>query len=91
MHDSADSMSTSSRRSSYDGDAPDKTLVVVINRRNKGMSMAQKQRSWETFPPKRRHHICQQQQKLAVPTPLRKADSFEGKLCQLKAHEIFAT
>lgn len=42
------------------------------------MSLAQKQRSWETFPPKRRHHICQQQQKLSVPTPLRKADSFEG-------------
>ncbi|XP_057654529.1 RING finger protein 207-like isoform X1 [Diorhabda carinulata] len=77
MHDSADSLSTSSRRSSFEG--PDKTLVVVINRRNKNMSMAQKQRSWETFPPKRKHHVCQQ--KLSVPTPmapLRKADSFEG-------------
>ncbi|KAL3270515.1 hypothetical protein HHI36_021054 [Cryptolaemus montrouzieri] len=76
LHDSADSLSTSSRRSSYDG-GPDKTLVVVINRRNKNMSMAQKQRSWETFPPKRRHHICP---KLSAPAPmpLRKADSFEG-------------
>lgn len=72
LHDSADSLSTSSRRSSYDG--PDKTLVVFINRRNK---MAQKQRSWETFPPKRRHHMCH---KLSAPNPmpLRKADSFEG-------------
>lgn len=71
-HDSADSLSTSSRRSSYDG--PDKTLVVFINRRNK---LAQKQRSWETFPPKRRHHMCH---KLSAPAPmpLRKADSFEG-------------
>lgn len=78
MHDSADSLSTSSRRSSFDG--PDKTLVVVINRRNKNMSMAQKQRSWETFPPKRKHHVCHQ--KLSMPTPpmapIRKADSFEG-------------
>ncbi|KAJ8957880.1 hypothetical protein NQ318_001876 [Aromia moschata] len=77
MHDSADSLSTSSRRSSFEG--PDKTLVVVINRRNKNMSLAQKQRSWETFPPKRRHHVCQP--KLSAPTampPLRKADSFEG-------------
>uniref|UniRef100_A0A6P7GI09 RING finger protein 207-like n=1 Tax=Diabrotica virgifera virgifera TaxID=50390 RepID=A0A6P7GI09_DIAVI len=78
MHDSADSLSTSSRRSSFDG--PDKTLVVVINRRNKNMTMAQKQRSWETFPPKRKHHVCHQ--KLSVPTPpmapIRKADSFEG-------------
>ncbi|XP_072382333.1 RING finger protein 207-like isoform X1 [Diabrotica undecimpunctata] len=77
MHDSADSLSTSSRRSSFDG--PDKTLVVVINRRNKNMTMAQKQRSWETFPPKRKHHVCHQ--KLSVPTPMapiRKADSFEG-------------
>ncbi|KAJ8981945.1 hypothetical protein NQ317_002117 [Molorchus minor] len=77
MHDSADSLSTStSRRSSFEG--PDKTLVVVINRRNKNMSLAQKQRSWETFPPKRRHHMCHQ--KLSVPAamPLRKADSFEG-------------
>lgn len=39
MHDSADSMSTSSRRSSFDGDTPDKTLVVVINRRNKGITL----------------------------------------------------
>lgn len=72
MHDSADSLSTSSRRSSFDG--PDKTLVVFINRRNK---LAQKQRSWETFPPKRRHHMCH---KLSAPAPmpLRKADSFEG-------------
>lgn len=72
MHDSADSLSTSSRRSSFDG--PDKTLVVFINRRNK---MANKQRSWETFPPKRRHHMCH---KLSAPAPmpLRKADSFEG-------------
>lgn len=72
MHDSADSLSTSSRRSSFDG--PDKTLVVFINRRNR---MAQKQRSWETFPPKRRHHMCH---KLSAPAPmpLRKADSFEG-------------
>ncbi|XP_045468356.1 RING finger protein 207-like isoform X2 [Harmonia axyridis] len=76
LHDSADSLSTSSRRSSYDGD-PDKTLVVVINRRSKNISMAQKQRSWETFPPKRRHHVCP---KLSAPNPLplRKADSFEG-------------
>ncbi|CAG9820607.1 unnamed protein product [Phaedon cochleariae] len=77
MHDSADSLSTSSRRSSFEG--PDKTLVVFINSRNKNMTMAQKQRSWETFPPKRRHHICHQ--KLSAPTPmapLRKADSFEG-------------
>lgn len=75
LNDSADSLSTSSRRSSFDG--PDKTLVVVINRRNKGMSAAQKQRSWETFPPKRRHHMCH---KLSAPNPmpLRKADSFEG-------------
>lgn len=75
LHDSADSLSTSSRRSSFDG--PDKTLVVVINRRNKNMSLAQKQRSWETFPPKRRHHMCH---KLSAPNPmpLRKADSFEG-------------
>lgn len=75
LHDSADSLSTSSRRSSFEG--PDKTLVVVINRRNKNMSMAQKQRSWETFPPKRRHHMCH---KLSAPSPmpLRKADSFEG-------------
>lgn len=72
MHDSADSLSTSSRRSSFDG--PDKTLVVFINRRNK---LAQKQRSWETFPPKRRHHMCH---KLSAPAPmpLRKTDSFEG-------------
>lgn len=72
MHDSADSLSTSSRRSSFDG--PDKTLVVFINRRNK---LAHKQRSWETFPPKRRHHMCH---KLSAPAPmpLRKADSFEG-------------
>lgn len=72
MHDSADSLSTSSRRSSFDG--PDKTLVVFINRRNK---LANKQRSWETFPPKRRHHMCH---KLSAPAPmpLRKADSFEG-------------
>ncbi|KAK9884272.1 hypothetical protein WA026_005224 [Henosepilachna vigintioctopunctata] len=76
LHDSADSLSTSSRRSSYNG-SPDKTLVVVINRRNKNMTMAQKQRSWETFPPKRRHHVCP---KLSTPAPvpLRKADSFEG-------------
>ncbi|XP_018577992.1 uncharacterized protein LOC108916266 [Anoplophora glabripennis] len=77
MHDSADSLSTSSRRSSLEGN--DKTLVVVINRRNKNMSLAQKQRSWETFPPKRRHHMCH---KMSAPTPpmppLRKADSFEG-------------
>lgn len=74
MHDSADSLSTSSRRSSFD--APDKTLVVFINRRNK--LAAQKQRSWETFPPKRRHHMCH---KLSAPPampPLRKTDSFEG-------------
>ncbi|XP_060534094.1 RING finger protein 207-like isoform X2 [Cylas formicarius] len=84
MNDSADSLSTSSRRSSLDGgDDQDKTLVVVINRRNKGgpMSLAQKQRSWETFPPKhKRHHVCQA--KLSAPThpvgPLRKTDSFEG-------------
>lgn len=79
MHDSADSLSTSSRRSSLEGN--DKTLVVVINRRNKNMSLAQKQRSWETFPPKRRHHMCH---KMSAPTPpmppLRKADSFEGEL-----------
>lgn len=75
LHDSADSLSTSSRRSSYDGN--DKTLVVVINRRNKNQSLAQKQRSWETFPPKRRHHACA---KLSAPDPMpvRKADSFEG-------------
>ncbi|KAL1501591.1 hypothetical protein ABEB36_006888 [Hypothenemus hampei] len=88
LHDSADSLSTSSRRSSLDaaatGDAatPDKTLVVVINRRQKGtpQTLAQKQRSWETFPPKhKRHHVCQA--KLSAPTqpgPLRKMDSFEG-------------
>lgn len=75
LHDSADSMSTSSRRSSFEG--PDKTLVVVINKRSNNMSLAQKQRSWETFPPKRRHHMCH---KLSAPNPmpLRKADSFEG-------------
>ncbi|EFA04936.1 RING finger protein 207 isoform X1 [Tribolium castaneum] len=75
LHDSADSMSTSSRRSSFEG--PDKTLVVVINKRSNNMTMAQKQRSWETFPPKRRHHMCH---KLSAPNPmpLRKADSFEG-------------
>ncbi|XP_017771086.1 PREDICTED: RING finger protein 207-like [Nicrophorus vespilloides] len=75
LHDSADSLSTSSRRSSYDG--TDKTLVVVINRRNKNQTLAQKQRSWETFPPKRRHHACP---KLSAPdpVPIRKADSFEG-------------
>lgn len=75
LHDSADSLSTSSRRSSFDGN--DKTLVVVINRKNKNMSLAQKQRSWETFPPKRRHHVCH---KLSAPSPmpLRKTDSFEG-------------
>lgn len=82
MHDSADSLSTSSRRSSLEGN--DKTLVVVINRRNKNMSLAQKQRSWETFPPKRRHHMCH---KMSAPTPpmppLRKVDSFEGESCQL--------
>lgn len=33
LNDSADSLSTSSRRSSYEG--PDKTLVVFINRRNR--------------------------------------------------------
>ncbi|KAJ8966100.1 hypothetical protein NQ314_003737, partial [Rhamnusium bicolor] len=88
MHDSADSLSTSSRRSSFDG--PDKTLVVVINRRNKNMSLAQKQRSWETFPPKRRHHMCQP--KLSVPTtmaPLRKADSFEGTRIRAIKRGIF--
>ncbi|KAI4454331.1 hypothetical protein MML48_9g00007697 [Holotrichia oblita] len=75
LNDSADSLSTSSRRSSFEG--PDKTLVVVINRRNKNMTLAQKQRSWETFPPKRKHHICH---KLSAPSPmpLRKTDSFEG-------------
>ncbi|KAK5638898.1 hypothetical protein RI129_013193 [Pyrocoelia pectoralis] len=77
-HDSADSLSTgsvNSRRSSFEG--PDKTLIVVVNRRSKNMTMAQKQRSWETFPPKRRHHMCS---KLSAPAPmpLRKADSFEG-------------
>ncbi|XP_066260046.1 RING finger protein 207-like isoform X1 [Euwallacea similis] len=86
LHDSADSLSTSSRRSSLDaaaGDAsgPDKTLVVVINRRQKGaQTLAQKQRSWETFPPKhKRHHVCQS--KLSAPTQpgaLKKTDSFEG-------------
>ncbi|CAG9770285.1 unnamed protein product [Ceutorhynchus assimilis] len=87
LNDSADSLSTSSRRSSLDGAAgdgndPDKTLVVVINRRQKGtaQTLAQKQRSWETFPPKhKRHHVCQS--KLSAPTQpaaLRKTDSFEG-------------
>ncbi|XP_076257064.1 RING finger protein 207-like isoform X2 [Rhynchophorus ferrugineus] len=85
LNDSADSLSTSSRRSSLDAatTGPDKTLVVVINRRNKGgasQNLAQKQRSWETFPPKhRRHHVCQG--KLSAPTQsmgLRKTDSFEG-------------
>ncbi|XP_023014622.1 uncharacterized protein isoform X4 [Leptinotarsa decemlineata] len=76
MHDSADSLSTSSRRSSFEG--PDKTLVVFINSRNKNMTMAQKQRSWETFPPKRRHHVCQKLSSPAPMAPLRKADSFEG-------------
>ncbi|KAF5303306.1 hypothetical protein FQA39_LY10045 [Lamprigera yunnana] len=76
--DSADSLSTgsvNSRRSSFEG--PDKTLIVVVNRRGKNMTMAQKQRSWETFPPKRRHHMCH---KLSAPAPipLKKADSFEG-------------
>ncbi|XP_022901085.1 RING finger protein 207-like [Onthophagus taurus] len=63
LNDSADSMSTSSRRSSLE--TPDKTLVVVINRRNKNLTLAQKQRSWETFPPKRKHHhVCH---KLSAP------------------------
>ncbi|XP_019875797.1 RING finger protein 207-like isoform X2 [Aethina tumida] len=74
MNDSADSLSTSSRRSSYDGQ--DKTFVVVVSKKsNKNMTLAQKQRSWETFPPKRRNHMCQ---KLSAPMPLKKADSFEG-------------
>nr|XP_023014620.1 RING finger protein 207-like isoform X2 [Leptinotarsa decemlineata] len=77
MHDSADSLSTSSRRSSFEG--PDKTLVVFINSRNKNMTMAQKQRSWETFPPKRRHHVCQKLSSPAPMAPLRKADSFEAQ------------
>ncbi|XP_018333794.1 RING finger protein 207-like isoform X2 [Agrilus planipennis] len=76
--DSVDSMSSgsgNSRRSSFDG--PDKTLIVVVNRRSKNMSLAQKQRSWETFPPKRRQHMCH---KLSAPAPLplKKTDSFEG-------------
>ncbi|XP_050300020.1 RING finger protein 207-like isoform X2 [Anthonomus grandis grandis] len=88
FHDSNDSLSTSSRRSSLDAAAtaetvgPDKTLVVVINRRQKGASqqtLAQKQRSWETFPPKhKRHHVCQA--KLSAPpqtSTLKKTDSFE--------------
>ncbi|GLV38252.1 hypothetical protein CBL_12900 [Carabus blaptoides fortunei] len=77
-HDSADSLSTvsvNSRRSSLE--CPDKTLVVVIGARKKPLTMAQKQRSWETFPPKRRHHICKAAT-LPAATPLRKTDSFEG-------------
>lgn len=77
-HDSADSLSTmsvNSRRSSLE--CPDKTLVVVIGARKKPMTLAQKQRSWETFPPKRRHHVCKAQTPPAS-TPLRKTDSFEG-------------
>lgn len=77
-HDSADSLSTmsvNSRRSSLE--CPDKTLVVVIGARKKPLSLAQKQRSWETFPPKRRHHVCKAQTPPAA-TPLRKTDSFEG-------------
>ncbi|XP_019769533.1 RING finger protein 207 isoform X1 [Dendroctonus ponderosae] len=87
LHDSADSLSTSSRRSSPDaaatgdGTGPDKTLVVVINRRQKGapQTLAQKQRSWETFPPKhKRHHVCQAKLSAPTPGPLKKTDSFEG-------------
>lgn len=81
--DSADSLSTASintsRRSSLD--CTDKTLVVVIGARKKpgALTLAQKQRSWETFPPKRRQHVCgKARTPPAVGTPLRKTDSFEG-------------
>lgn len=84
MNDSADSLSTSSRRSSYDGQ--DKTFVVVVSKKsNKNMTLAQKQRSWETFPPKRRNHMCQ---KLSAPMPLKKADSFEGCLTKFVRFEL---
>ncbi|CAH0549196.1 unnamed protein product [Brassicogethes aeneus] len=76
MNDSADSLSTSSRRSSFD--AQDKTFVVVVSKKSsKNMTAAQKQRSWETFPPKRRNHMCHKVSAPA-PMPLKKADSFEG-------------
>ncbi|XP_024216804.2 RING finger protein 207 [Halyomorpha halys] len=73
---------SSGRRSSTDLMDRRKTLVVVIN---KGNRLMQKQRSWETFPPKRRggnnSKFCRDPESFRDAfhlNGLKKADSFEG-------------
>ncbi|XP_014256132.1 RING finger protein 207-like isoform X2 [Cimex lectularius] len=80
---------SSGRRSSTDLMDRRKTLVVVIGHgKGKGKGrMMQKQRSWETFPPKRRNHHYSSSKFCHDPESfrgafdlngLKKADSFEG-------------
>ncbi|XP_018917583.1 RING finger protein 207 isoform X2 [Bemisia tabaci] len=64
---------SSSGRSSMDLADGRKTFFVVINAKNKSSGLMRKQRSWDTFPPKKRCHEISMASKFC-----RDPDSFQG-------------